>query len=414
MPIHTTLNYNQWVLWLENRHPFPQVVPGLERVRQALEHTQLLKLHSAKYTIHIAGTNGKGTTAKALEHLLLSSRESVGLYTSPHLVSTCERLRVNGQMISENEFVTLCEKHKTTIELFHLTHFESLTLFALDYFLNIKKIKWMIFEIGLGGTWDATNAIPHDTSIVTALGFDHMHILGNTLVEIAKNKFGIISNGNTVIHQTYPTDVHNELITTLKRQHAIGHCVQYYPYTVTQDIVPQYSILVDDESIPLSLPGKRSIENISTAIAAFLKLGFEKKTLSSLAHLDWPARMTKLPVPNAICPVYISGDHNEQGIDSLCEILNHSTYKNIKVILGLSKNRSHEPFVQKLKKLRNSELIFTQPQFQGVTPNSDVYSPYFIDAKDALSCAMSSATKDDLIVVTGSLYLCGDLMRRYL
>lgn len=407
------MTYSECVAWLETRHMMPLLAPGLERTKSALQASGLLTGDYKKHTIHIAGTNGKGTTARALEHLLLASGETVGLFTSPHLVSTCERLRANGKMISENQFRDLCLKHRDTIIKFHLTHFEALTLFALDYFLNIAKTKWMIFEIGLGGLWDSTNAIPHDTSVITTIGFDHMHILGNSLTEIAKNKFGIIHKRNTVLHQHYPEEVEALLDRTISEQQANRQKVDILSFSVKKELIPEYSLLFKGQQIPLTIPGERAVSNLSTAIATFLKLGFSEKHVTSLSTLSWPARMTKLHVPEAVCPVYISGDHNIQGLESLIELLLKSTYKNIKIILGLSKHRSHEDFVERLKTLRDAKLFYTQPTFQGVSPNEQQFAPFFPEPQKALLAALAEADASDLIVITGSLYLCGDYLKLY-
>ena len=407
-----TLNYSEWVHWLETRHIMPQIAPGLERTLAALKQTRLFGQNSQQHTIHVAGTNGKGTTAKTIEHLIRSSGESVGLYTSPHLVTTRERIQANGQMITESEFCDLCEKHFETIKTFNLSHFESLTLFALDYFLNIKKTKWMIFEIGLGGLWDATNAIHHCTSVITTIGFDHMHILGHTLLEIAKNKFGIIQKDNLVIHQKYPTDVDTLLKETVEKQNARPLLVRPYSHSVQPNLIPQYFLLYNDKKIPLSLPGVRAVENISTALTVVNALNIKVDVPTALQNLQWPARMTPLENLKSPCPVYLSGDHNLQGIDSLCEILSYSTYKKIRFVLGLSKNRSHDPFVDKISRLRDAEIYYTQPQFQGVSPDLQKYTPYFETPQMALAAALDGMTKEDLVVITGSLYLCGELMAK--
>lgn len=407
------LTFKEWVKWLETRHLMPLIAPGLERTLHALERAQLLGKNSEEHTIHIAGTNGKGTTAKALEFLIASTGDSVGLFTSPHLVTTCERISVNGTLITEEEFVHLCEKHKDTILKCELTHFEALTLIAFDYFLTIKKTKWMIFEIGLGGLWDSTNAIPHKTSVITTIGLDHTHILGNTLEEIAHNKFGIIKDNNRVIHQTYPPGVTKLLEEKLNSTNSSAQTVHPLEYKIQKAIVPKYSMIYKNQEIPLNLPGKRAIENMSTAITTFTSLGFSDVHVQKLSQLQWPARMTPLNVSGAVCPVYLSGDHNEQGIESLCELLSNSTYERLFVVLGLSKGRSHSVFVSKLQSLRDCSVIFTAPRFQGVVPDLLKFFPYYAEPAGALSFGLSQANPKDLLVVSGSLYLCGDLLSLY-
>lgn len=404
------LTFKEWTSWLETRHVMPLIAPGLERTLQALEMSHLFRKNDPAHTIHVAGTNGKGTTAKTLAHLIHCAGESVGLFTSPHLVSTCERISVNGINIPEEDFVALCKKHYVTITACNLTHFEALTILALDYFLNVRKTKWMIFEIGLGGLWDSTNTIPHNTSIITTLGMDHMHILGNTIEEIAKNKFGIIQENNLVIHQKYTPEIEDILASKLEETKSQGLLPFPLEFQIEKALIPRYVLLQGEEKIPLSLPGKRAIDNISTAVTAFKSLGLSLDSLSPLKDLSWPARLTPLNVPESPCPVYLSGDHNEQGLESLCEILENSDYKNLNIVLGLSKNRSHKNFVDRLQRLRNTKIIFTAPSFQGVTPDNPAHVPYYKDPRMALSEAMKNTKAHDLVVITGSLYLCGDYL----
>jgi dihydrofolate synthase / folylpolyglutamate synthase len=406
------MNYEEWCRWLETRNPSPLIAPGLERMTEALEHCGLLPQFTEAHVIHIAGTNGKGTTARTLEHLLLAASESVGLYTSPHLVTTAERIRANGHMISEKDFSSLCEKHLSTIEKFNLSHFESLTLIACDYFLNIQNTKWMIFEIGLGGTWDATNAIPHSTSVLTTIGMDHMHILGNTLEEIASNKFGIIHDKNTVIARPFSERLQPLLEKKVKDKNATLISVKDISFRVCADLVPRYMLQLNDSEIEIHLPGKRAVENISLAVTTFEQLGFSLDAMKTLCDISWPARMTPLSVPESPCPIYLSGDHNIQGIESLIEILQKSTYETITLILGLSKNRSHREFIEKLSTLRNSTLLLTKPEFQGVLPSPEETTLFIEDQQEALQQAYMGKTAKDLVVITGSLYLCGDYLRR--
>lgn len=406
------MNYHEWCSWLETRNPSPQIAPGLERMQAALNITGLTQKFSREKIIHIAGTNGKGTTAKALEQLLLSARQTVGLYISPHLVTTRERISINGEMISENDFVLLAEKYKTTIEELHLSHFESLTLFACDYFLQ-KNVDWLIFEVGLGGTWDATNAIPHTTSVITTIGFDHMHILGDTLEEIADNKFGIIQEQNTVIHGPLSTSLQTQLNAKLQETHSNEVTVAPFNYKVEKRLIPQYFLIINNESYPISLPGSRAIYNLSLAWSTMQTLGFTHLSPQHLSNIQWAARMTPLPIKDSPCPVYLSGDHNLQGIESLLEILKESSYEKITFILGLSKNRTHAPFIEKLLSLRNSSLVLTSPIFQGVEAPEKWQHLFYKDQKEALKQAVQNKTDNDLVVITGSLYLCGDYLRLF-
>jgi dihydrofolate synthase / folylpolyglutamate synthase len=404
-------SYQEWVQWLENRSLMPLVKPGLDNTRRALEDAGLLKNLDPKKIIHIAGTNGKGTTAKTLEQLLLSQNKSVGLYTSPHLIDTCERLRVNNRNIDTDLFVGLCKSYEPLIEKWNLSHFETLTLFAVDFFFKHHQVDFAIFEIGLGGTWDATNAIPHATSVITSIGMDHMNILGNDIKVIAENKFGIIHKNNKVLHFQYTPEIQQILIEKIKLEEATP-VITGEPEFVVDDggVLPTYFLVTEFGETKLSLLGRRAAQNMWLALKTFESLGFPlEKGLPVLENIQWPARMTPLSLDFPV-PVYLSGDHNIQGLESLMEILLYAHYHEIYFILGLSKNRRHEDFVELLEEVPRSSILFTRPEFNGIEPEDDS-RPFYKSPMEALTSLKTKVQKGDLVVVTGSLYLCGDLMR---
>lgn len=193
-------SYTEVVQYLESLSIMPKTMPGLEKIKRALVETEWFsKINSDKVVI-VAGTNGKGSTCACLEGLLLQTGKKVGFYSSPHLIETTERIRLNGKQISKEVFVVSFIRTKSLIETHQLTHFEALTLMAGDIFFGHNELDYVIFEVGLGGTYDATNAFPHSTSVITSLSLDHTNILGNTLKEVARNKFGIVQKNNKVIH----------------------------------------------------------------------------------------------------------------------------------------------------------------------------------------------------------------------
>ncbi|MBY0384735.1 hypothetical protein K2X05_06210 [bacterium] len=405
--------YTEWVHWLESRNVMPQIRPGLKHTESAMNEVGLLKKVNPQKVIHIAGTNGKGTTAKTLERLLSSQGLKVGLYTSPHLIDTTERICINEKQITHDQFIAYCERYFDIIEKWNLSHFESLTLFSVSLFFQDDPVDYAIYEIGLGGTWDATNVIPHATSVIATLGFDHQHILGNTLSEIADNKFGIIKHNNSVFHLPYDKEIEEQLqkkiLTTNSKVQKVTS-----PEIVIQktSTLPQYFINYKNQFHELSLPGPRAAQNMWLALQVFASLGFPLEDgLKELKNIQWPARMTLLS-QNTICPVYLSGDHNLQGVESLKEILKNATYSKIKILLGLSKNRVHEDFIKSLQQIPRSELYLTKPQFNGVEPENSAL-PYFSNPIDGLKTILAKSQPNDMIVVTGSLYLCGDILREF-
>ncbi|MBC7742845.1 MAG: hypothetical protein H7061_11660, partial [Bdellovibrionaceae bacterium] len=204
------MNYIQVVLALEALQIMPKTMPGLEKIEKALIKTDWFGAIDPKKVIVVAGTNGKGSTCAVLEALLLSAGKRVGFYSSPHLVSTTERIRTNGSQISENDFIQIYEQCNSLIQQCELSHFEALTLMAGHYFFSEEwgqNLDHVILEVGLGGTFDATNAFAHTYSVITALALDHTTILGKTLTEVASNKFGIVQADNLVVHHHLPAEL---------------------------------------------------------------------------------------------------------------------------------------------------------------------------------------------------------------
>lgn len=381
----------------------PRTAPGLEKTHQALQEANIAL--PKERVLLIAGTNGKGTTAKTLEQLLTHAQQNVGLFTSPHLITTCERLRTNNEMISEAEFVQLCRKHKDLIIQLELTHFESLTLFAVDYFYH-KKCDWYIFEVGLGGTWDSTNAIPHQYSVITNIGHDHQHILGNTLAEIASNKFGIIQQNNTVISNQLTTQLANQLEETITKTNSK---LTWVPTALTNIQQLQTTLRSPWGDYSLSLPGLRAAQNSLLAAHTFEQIGFiAEDHLIALEEIDWPARMSRLHVDGP-CPVFLSGDHNKEGAQSLSTIAQEMNYETLYFIVGTSKNRNTNIITQELASLPRSQFVLTSPKFMGSSPKSATYT-YIQDPLEALKVTCKRAGPKDLIIITGSLYLCGDIL----
>ncbi len=397
------MNFSDTVTYLENLIMMPKTMPGLDKIRSAVvEKNWFTKLDSQKI-ITVAGTNGKGTTCAVLEALLLSEGQKVGLYTSPHLIQTTERIRMNGADISEADFIQLFLKNKTLIEKHELSHFESLTLMAADYFFN-HNLDFIIFEVGLGGTYDATNIFPNQYSVITKLGLDHQNILGDTIQDIARNKFGIIKNNNLVVHHKLPADVNLPKNINAK--------------WIQAD--PAWALFVDNQwqietkwgNTQMNMVGQRSAENAATALTLFENLGFQPaKCLQALNHVRWNGRMQKISWPNMTAPIYLSGDHNIQGIESLIEILKNYKWKKLHLIIGIGQDKSCAEMFDQLLKLQNTQFYLTVTPFKGRKLGE--YPKNILDLANEKNenviqiLNQIKTTKDDLVLVTGSLYLVG-------
>jgi len=414
------MNYSQIISELESRGVMPDRAPSLLPTTEAIEELKLQ--YDPHRVILVAGTNGKGTTAAALESLLLSAGQSVGLYTSPHLESTCERIRVNKKEISQSDFLEVFSEINSSLKHDKLTHFEMLTIMALKTFID-EKVDWMIFEVGLGGTWDATNAVKHATSVIAKIGYDHEHILGKTLWEILQNKLGIVKKSESgsqhlIVHQPFPVEVQKQ-VESFKASVG-GRWIERVPFdysTKPNGLDPKFFIHTKWGDQENSMVGKRGAENIALALTVFSSLGFiPENHLQSIKNVNWPGRMESILVKGK--RVFLSGDHNPQGIESLLEILPNYKFERLFILAGVGKNKDLENILAPLFKLTDCEVYLTETPFQGFKVSEygnwlAAAKEYRADPYSLLELICERASAKDLILVTGSIYLCGDIKKKY-
>lgn len=401
------MTFVEVVNYLERLTIMPKIMPGLEKIRTAVIEKKWFHQLDPKKIITVAGTNGKGTTCAVLESLLLSAGQKVGLYTSPHLIQTTERIRINGIDISEAQFVDLFLENQNLIEKHQLSHFEALTLMASDYFFQ-SDLDYVIFEVGLGGTYDATNVFPNYYSVITKLGLDHQNILGNSLIEVAQNKFGIVKPNTVVVHHRLPSEVHS-----LKSAQAT-----WIQAKVCKSRFENNQWFLDSEwgTRELNIPGERTVENAATGLTLFEVLGFNvQKHMSALNKIRWQGRMQKINWPGIYCPLYLSGDHNIQGIESLIQILTHYDWNELHMIVGIGQDKSCEEMFALLMKLPRLKIYLTETPFKGRLIDQYPSEVFNIAVQKNPNCVeiLNSIhpNKNDLVVVTGSLYLVGDILK---
>lgn len=411
-------SYAKVITELESRPIMPDRAPSLDQTRTGLKRLSLTSKIDPDRVVLVAGTNGKGSVASSLSQLIVHAGKSCGLYTSPHLMSTTERIKINHEDISEKDFVAAYLEVESKTSDLNLTHFEMLTLMAVWVFFEVKKCDWAIFEVGLGGIWDATNAIDHKHSIVTTISYDHEHILGNSLTEIAKNKFGIIHEGGNFYHLPLPQEIDPLIKTTESLTRCVRYEFQAFPYRIQMnEHEPCYIIQTPWGESQLSLLGKRAVENVSLSLQVFDQLGFDvTQGLKTLSSLNWPGRMEKLSTLDSPCPVYLSGDHNPQGVTSLAEILSQFDYETVYLLIGIGENKDKDQMFSLFEKIPRSQLVLTKTPFKGIPIENYgawLHKAFFSHENSfiALSEILKNAKKSDIIVVTGSLYLVGDIRK---
>jgi dihydrofolate synthase/folylpolyglutamate synthase len=392
-------------------------------------------------SVHIAGTNGKGSTAAMLASILRAAGIRTGLYTSPHLLRINERISVDGADISDADFVEVFERVQTVIEKLlasgdlaaHPTFFECVTTMAFEFFAR-RKVGLAVIEVGLGGRLDSTNVIVPEVAVITQIDFDHENFLGHSIEEIAAEKAGIIKPGAWVV-----SAAGNEAAQEVIRRRAAeqkARLVEVDEAYRVSDLRAEdgcYRFVTASATGPgsareievrLPLPGRFQVRNALTAIAAARLLaerGFpvsDTAIAGGLAAVQWPGRIERLQNGPA---VYLDGTHNPAGARELVAFWNeHFPGRRIHLVYGAMRDKAVDEVAGQLFP-RAATVILTQSQqpralsaeaLAGMTrhlaPSVEVIS----EPGAALERAIELAEPDDVVFATGSLYLVGDL-RRY-
>lgn len=427
------MNYVEAINYLESTSKFGMKL-GLERTERILE--LLNNPHKRIKTIHIGGTNGKGSTTAMLNAILAEAGYKVGMYTSPYIEEFEERIQISNSYIKKEEFAdTITELsiiiRKVIDEGFgEPTYFEILTCAAFLYFYK-KEVDIALIEVGLGGRLDSTNVISPILTLITSISYDHMDILGDTLEKIASEKAGIIKEDTPLI--LYPQKEESksviEKVCREKNSRLIEvdkNCSEFIKVLEEDSSLTQLIKIKgkkSDYEIELNLLGKHQLLNCALCIHAFEVLndiGFnitENQMLSALKKVNWPGRleiMKRGPL------VVIDGAHNIDGITMLSEsVTTYFKYKNIILILGILKDKEVENMVKTIVPLAKEVISVTPHSDRGklalelneVVERYNKKSSYEEDYEKAYEKALSIASEEDLILISGSLYMIGDMRK---
>jgi dihydrofolate synthase/folylpolyglutamate synthase len=431
------LTYEEIQREIESRGIMPQKAPSLEPTLEGLRRMGFDRYPLAARirqdptrAIVVAGTNGKGSVCAALEALLIDAGERTGLFTSPHLMEVTERFRIAGEDIPEALFCQAYERVRDAVGDLTLSHFEWITLMAVWIFGSgeaVPPVDRLLLETGMGGQWDSTNAVPHGVAIITSLGFDHERFLGATLSEIARNKFGIVPSaenlpalpgGALVVHAPLPEEVMSVADLTRLRTQSRWFTAEPGELEVRSTPKgPDFTLKTRWGEGPLALAGRRGAANACLALTAFEKLGFDPtKHLGALNKIRWPGRMERIESALAPCPIYLSGDHNPQGLQSLRELLPLYRRRHLHILVGVGNDKDLGGILSLLKGISESSLYFTQTPFKGLSIREygkwlDLGRGAWESPRAALVSIAQNAQPDDLILVTGSLYLVGHIRK---
>jgi dihydrofolate synthase/folylpolyglutamate synthase len=396
---------------------------------------RLVRPDRAYPSAHIAGTNGKGSTAAFLESILRHAGFRTGLNTSPHLEKINERIRVSGKDISDAAFAeTLSRILAVTEELLaagtlraHPTYFECVTAMAFQYFAQ-ERVEFGIFEVGLGGRLDATNILTPVVSAITRIDFDHENFLGHSLAEIAAEKAGIIKPSVPVVVAEQRPEA-REVILARAAQLGCPVIETQSAFRVQEEPMKNgfaRGYVTEGASgwsidIAPSLPGRFQLHNALNAVAAARLLcerGFripDKAISQGIAVTVWPGRLEKL---QSEPDVYLDGAHNPSAARELANFWDENfSGRKIYLLYGALRDKAVDEVTGLLFPYA-AEVIFTQPrtsraisasQLGELAEHHAVRSRVIPDAEQALDYALSKAAPGDAVFITGSLYLVGQL-----
>lgn len=340
--------------------------------------------------IHVAGTNGKGSVCSMIASSLSDAGYSVGLYTSPHLVKINERIRVSRKLISDKDLKRLSKK-VFALEKKHnipLSFFETLTVISLLYFIE-KDVEFAVIETGMGGRLDATNIITPALSVITNVSLEHKEILGDTVEKIAAEKAGIVKPKVPVV--------------TNAKGKALGVIKESCRRSGSDMLVPEKL-----KKIPLEFKQNYQKENAETASAALRYLGISEKHISSgLKGSAWPGRFHFIG-----SNLLLDAAHNPAGITALIRSLESLDYRKLFIIFDIMQDKDPGSMCKSLSKIDAGFILTRAAVSRALHPSSFQSffpSPVITDnLEEALSYAYKKATKKDLILITGSIYLIGE------
>lgn len=424
------MNYLETVNYLFNIAPVFEHI-GASAYKEGLDNTYLLDEHFGhphrKFkSIHIAGTNGKGSCSHTLAAILQNDGYKVGLYTSPHIMDFRERIKINGECISKEYVIEFVNQEKSLFEKIHPSFFEVTTALAFKYFAE-QHVDYAIIEVGLGGRLDCTNIITPILSIITNISFDHTNFLGNTLEKIAKEKAGIIKQNIPVIigettNETKPVfktcaeSMNAEIIYADENDEIIS-------FTMNEDGGITYNTrsfgIIQGELG--GLYQKKNTNTILHAVRFLYNQHIIKNTGSIKNGFYNVCRLTGLigrwqkigSNPSVICDT----GHNVGGWTYISRQLQVQKYNKLHIVFGMVNDKDVDGVMRLLPK--NAHYYFTKPQSKRAIPEKDIQrkamthglaGDCYNDVPSAYTAAKKMATPDDMIFIGGSSYIVSDLL----
>lgn len=426
------MTYQETITYLFNSTPLFQNI-GQGAYKEGLSNTHALDEyfehpHKAFRTIHVAGTNGKGSCSHTIAAILQSAGYKVGLYTSPHLVDFRERIRVNGTPVDKEFVIDFVARHRHFFEPLHPSFFELTTAMALHYFKQ-QQVDVAVIEVGLGGRLDCTNIISPDLSIITNISFDHTGLLGDTLGKIASEKAGIIKPQTPVIIGEHTEETLPVFISEAEAKQA--------PITLAQDTLLYASkeSLTDHDiyhstpygDLHVQLRGYCQEKNVNTLLHAISQLRQRGYNINEEAILQGFANVCQLTglmgrwqqlndSPRLVCDT----GHNIGGFRYIVPQLQAQACKTLRIVFGMVNDKDINGVLALLPK--QATYYFTQATvaraldseaLQSLAAQHGLHGNTYPTVESATQAALKDADKEDFIYVGGSSFVVADLLTTY-
>lgn len=426
------MNYNETIQYLYDRLPvFHQIgaaayKPGLDNSISMM--AKLGNPHEKYKTIHVAGTNGKGSVSHFLSAVLQSAGYKTGLYTSPHLVDFGERVRLNGTKVNEEFVVDFVAKNKELFDEIQPSFFEATMALAFDYFAA-EKVDVAIVEVGLGGRLDSTNIIIPELAIITNISLDHTQFLGNTLTNIASEKAGIIKENVPVVIGEATLETKAFFIQKAEELHA--------PISFAEDCVEVKFMKYDNGEMLVSsnrfgllesgLSGVYQLKNIATLLESIRQLrecGFDISDDAVRAGIKYVVSLTGLQGRwQQVCDsprVILDTGHNQAGIENVTRQLAQQKYNRLRIVFGMVEDKDPALVLSLLPKgavyyftAANSNRSLRPELLINRAAEFELQGCAFGSVKDAVNQAVEDAETDDLVFVGGSNFVVGEALELF-
>lgn len=418
------MDYTESINWLENR-PVPMGDFTTNNIKKLLERLQKPQNHGE--TIHITGTNGKGSVASFLSNALVENNYTVGKFTSPYLLDIRESIQINGEFIPKENFVKNLKFIKKEIEILDkeniiVSSFEILTSIAYLYFKE-QNTDFNIIEVGMGGRVDATNVEDENISVFCHISMDHMGILGNTLKEIAYQKGGLIRKNSFAFSYPQYKEAKEELVKISSESNTSFVDFKFEEVEIIKSNNEETIFNFRNfKNVKTSLVGEYQAYNASLALIVLehLKKNYNLNDEKIKIGISESQNIGRLELISKYPLILIDGSHNEASINMLVENINKFSYD--KLILGFSvlRDKNHDKILSKVETLAD-KIILTEIDNERYTPLKDLKEEFeqitdkeiyaIKDRKKAVEKTIELAAANDLILWCGSLYLIKDIRK---